>query len=888
MAQRKRDRLLKHACLAMAALLVTSSSPMAFSEEPETGRALGEGWHIRSSQETRATGAEISQPGFDVSGWQPTSVPSTVLAALVRNGVYEDPYFGRNLEQIPRELFASPWWYRTDFTLAEPSPSHVGLVFEGINYSADVWLNGRKIADRKEIVGAFRIFELDISKWAVPGRNVLALEVVPPKPGDFTIGFVDWNPTPPDRNMGLWRGVKLRSTGAVSLRDTFVTTRVDLETLSRATLTISATLTNHGGEAAAGRVTAEIDGVAFDEPFELAPLEEKQIRLSPGDHPELVLDKPRLWWPNQLGEPHLYSMTLRATVGEAVSDQTSLRFGVREVSDYLNEQGHRGYKVNGQPVLIRGGGWVDDLLLDDDARKLEDQIRYARHMNLNTIRLEGFWGRDQRLYELADEYGLLIMAGWSCQWEWEEYLGKPVDEEFGGITTPEEMQLVSRSLADQVRWLRNHPSIFVWVLGSDMLPRPELERKYRDELSSIDTTRPLLAACKLRTSDVSGSTAVKMEGPYDYVTPNYWYVDKKHGGAFGFNTETGPGPQPPPIESIRRMIPEPHLWPIDEMWHYHCGRNEFNTLDRYHNALDKRYGPSSGVEEFARKAQLANYEAMRAMFEAFAANRPSATGVIQWMLNSAWPEMYWQLYDYYLMPNGAFYGARTAAEPLNILYNYGDRSVYVTNDTLSEVQNVTAEVRLLDLGSKERFSRKLTVDLAPGRPQRLLELPETEDLTPVYFLDLKLRAADDGIVGRNFYWLSTKPDVLDEEGTEWFYTPNKSFADFTALGELPPVALQVRGSLGTTPGEPSFEVELQNPTDALAFFVELRLVDPATGHSILPVLWDDNYVSLLPGETRSIRARFPGTTAEQLERARLEYSGWNVKHAALILEVKVP
>jgi exo-1,4-beta-D-glucosaminidase len=244
--------------------------------------------------------------------------------------------------------------------------------------------------------------------------------------------------------------------------------------------------------------------------------------------------------------------------------------------------------------------------------------------------------------------------------------------------------------------------------------------------------------------------------------------------------------------------------------------------------------------------------------------------------------MYWQLYDYYLMPNGAFYGARTAAEPLNILYNYGDRGVYATNDTLSAARNVTAEVRLLDLGSKERFSRTLTVDLVPGQPRRLLELPEAEDLTPVYFLDLKLRAADEAVLARNFYWLSRKPDVLDEEGTEWFYTPNRSFADFTALGELPPVALEARASLATTPpGEPSFEVKLHNPTDELAFFVELKLVDPATGHSILPVLWDDNYVSLLPGETRSIRAGLPGAASEQLERARLEYAGWNVKQAAL-------
>jgi exo-1,4-beta-D-glucosaminidase len=751
MIEKTRERIITPVCLLTAALSLGAPGRPAFPGELETSRPLRDGWHIRSAQETRASGAEISRAAFDVSGWQPTSVPSTVLAALVRNGVYEDPYFGRNLERIPREPFASPWWYRTEFTLAEPSPSHVGLVLEGINYSADVWLNGHRMADREETIGAFRMFELDVTKWVVTGTNALAVEVFPPKPGDFTIGFVDWNPKPPDRNMGLWRGVTLRRTGPVSLRDPFVTTKLDLDTLDRAEVTVTATLTNHGEETAAGHVTAEIDGAALRQPFTLAPGEERDVRLAPADHPELVLHEPRVWWPNGLGEPDLYSLRLRVSIGDGPSDETRLRFGVREVSDYVNEEGHRGYKVNGRPVLIRGGGWVDDLLLDDDEGKLENQIRYARHMNLNTIRLEGFWGRSQRLYELADEYGLLIMVGWSCQWEWEEYLGKPVDEEFGGIQTPEDMGLVARSLADQVRWLRNHPSVFVWVVGSDMLPRPELERRYRQELAGLDPTRPVLASCALRKSEVSGPTAVKMNGPYDYVTPNYWYVDTEHGGAFGFNTETGPGPQPPPLESIRRMIPEPHLWPIDEMWSYHCARNEFHTLDRYRRALDKRYGPSSGVAEFARKAQVANYEGMRAMFEAFAANRPKATGVIQWMLNSAWPEMYWQLYDYYLMPNGAFYGARTAAEPVHILYDYGDGGVYVIDDTRRAVRNVRAEVRLLDLGSKERFSRTLAVDLAPGEPRRLLELPPTTDLTPVYFLDLKLRAANGEVIARNFY-----------------------------------------------------------------------------------------------------------------------------------------
>ena len=249
---------------------------------------------------------------------------------------------------------------------------------------------------------------------------------------------------------------------------------------------------------------------------------------------------------------------------------------------------------------------------------------------------------------------------------------KACDEKYGGILTPEEIDLMSQSWQDQVIWLRNHPSIFLWMLASDKLPHPDLERKYHATFAQYDPTRPFLASAGGAGSEdvtgapatesiISGPTGVKMLGPYAYTPPVYWFTDTKFGGAYGFNTETGPGPQIPPLESVKKMIPEDHLWPIDDYWNFHCGRNEFVRLDRYQKAIDKRFGKSNNVEEFVRKAQVINYELMRPQFEAFSAHRYNATGVIQWMLNSSWPEMYWQLFDSYLMPNGAFYGAKKSS-----------------------------------------------------------------------------------------------------------------------------------------------------------------------------------------------------------------------------------
>jgi exo-1,4-beta-D-glucosaminidase len=266
---------------------------------------------------------------------------------------------------------------------------------------------------------------------------------------------------------------------------------------------------------------------------------------------------------------------------------------------------------------------------------------------------------------------------------------------------------------------------------------------------------------------------------------------------------------------------------------------------------------------------VANYEAIRPMFESFAVNRPLTTGLIQWMLNSAWPEMYWQLYDWYLMPNGAFYGTRAASQQLNLSFNYADETVYAVNDSQSANSGLTAVVRAFDLSAREFYSESFEINLPPAGARPLVSLADQESPTPVWFLDLRLRDTAGAEVARNFYWLSSKPDVLDYENNLWYVTPTRKFADFTALGDLPEVELAVSASANGS----EVTVLLGNPSDALAFFVELRVVD-AEGNSILPVLWSDNYVSILPGESRELTARFPAV--DDVLGATLAVKGWNV------------
>jgi len=817
--------------------------------------ALKDNWHIQSSENINADGQQLSL-AYDVKSWYQTQVPSTVLAALVKNGDYKNIYFGKNLESIPRERFQNTWWYRTEFDISNPKTFQFAtLVFEGLNYSANIWLNGRQIGSADKILGAFRQFEFDVSDLLAEGKNYLAVEVVPPKPGDFTIGFVDWNPTPPDRSMGIWREVKLFLNQGVSINQPFVKTELDLDAYKAAKITITADLKNHRSEKISGEIIGKIGDVPFKQTYSLDENETRTISFTPQEYEELTINNPELWWPNNLGNPNLYELKLTAMIDGNVSDQQNIRFGIREVEDYINEQGHRGYKINGKKILIRGGGWVDNLLLADDNEKIEAQMKYVKHLNLNTIRLEGFWGSGQKLYDLADEYGILIMPGWSCQWEWEDYLGNKVDQ-FGGIITEEDMELITRSLEDQVKWLRNHPSIFVWVLASDMLPRPALEQKYRLMLDKTDPTRPALAACGLYDSEISGPTAVKMNGPYDYVTPNYWYMDKEKGGAYGFNTETGPGPQPPPLESLKKMIPGDRLWPINDYWDYHCGRNEFNTLDWYLKGYENRYWKTQTVEEFLQLAQVVNYEAMRAMFESFGVNKSEATGVVQWMLNSAWPEMFWQLYDYYLMPNGAFYGAKVGSQPVNIAYNYGDKNIYVVNDTYETTKNLTARVTVLDIDSKVVYDKKLLVDINKYESKKILDLPDFENISTTYFLSLKISGEQDKLISENFYWLSTKEDIIDFSDDTWFVTRNKSYADLSALKMMPKAKIEAEYEFTNIVDEQILTANLKNKSENIAFFIELNVYNKATDESILPVFWGNNYVSILPGEAKTIRARY--------------------------------
>jgi exo-1,4-beta-D-glucosaminidase len=843
---------------------------------------LREGWAIQSSAKVNEGGEAVSRPGFPTAGWHRATVPATVVAALVADGTFPDPHYGTNLRTFPGvsydvgtnfsnvempadSPFAVPWWYRTELTLPQEAEGKtLWLRLDGVNYRFDAWLNGKKIADAAHTAGAFRIHELDVTGIAKPGRNALAVLVSAPKPGDLAITFVDWNPMPPDKVMGLYRPVTLAATGPVALRHPQVVTKLDLPASDRAELTVKVVARNASPAPVAGTLKGRAAGVAFQKDVALAAGEEREIAVTPRDAPDLAIASPRLWWPAQYGEPVLHDLELELVANGAVSDRATARFGIREFTAELTKSGLL-YKVNGRNLLVRGAGWTSEMLLRYSKERYEQEIAYVKHLGLNAIRLEGKL-EDEPFFDATDREGLLVMPGWCCCDHWEHW----------DKWDAEDLPTAVASLRDQALRLRGRASVFTWLNGSDGPPPAKVEQAYLDVLKATGFPNPVVSSATEKKAEVSGESGMKMRGPYEWVPPLYWYTDTKLGGPHGFATEISPGPAPPPLESLKRFLPADKLWPINDAWSYHCGGGPFKTLDVFTKAMDARYGPSRSVEEYARKAQAAAYESHRAMLESFGERKYTATGVIQWMQNNAWPGMIWHLYDYDLRPGGSYFGAKKAGEPLHVQYAYDDRSVVVVNSTLQEHRGLKATARVLDLASRERFAKTAPVDVGPDGSVKVFAVPEPEGLTPTYVLALTLDDAAGRTVSRNVYWLSTRKDVLAWDKSEWYYTPVTAYADLTGLQQLPPAEVKAHARFESGRAK----VTITNPSKALAFLVHLAVRKGKGGEEVLPVLWDDNYVTLLPGETRDLEATY---APEDLGPATpvLTLDGWNVKGSGL-------
>src|SRR5271163_1101710 len=410
-------------------LLAVAAAQPSFQPAPALTLPLREGWTLQSSAKITGTGEAISASSFQVENWIPADVPTTVVAAQVKNGLLPDPFYGTNLRQYtgvsypigfnfsnvpmpPDSPYAVSWWYRNQFTLPEIfSGKNIWLNFRGINYRANIFLNGKQIASSTEVAGAWRTYEFNITSAVHAGANVLAVQVWAPTENSLAITFVDWNPSPPDKNMGLWREVYLTASGPVALRHPAVFSKVDSPTNNTAHLTVTALLKNVSGNPVKGTLKGRIENIEFAQPVELAAGESKDVAFLPAQYPQLNLNNPRLWWPVQMGTPNLYELTLSFEANGDISDSSRTRFGIREITSAVVQQSpdrfKRLFKINGKNILIRGAGWTPDMMLRQTPERLTDEFRYVRDMGLNTVRLEGKLETGE-FFEMADQQGILV------------------------------------------------------------------------------------------------------------------------------------------------------------------------------------------------------------------------------------------------------------------------------------------------------------------------------------------------------------------------------------------------------------------------------------------------------------------------------------------------
>jgi len=876
---------------ALAALTTLAASSLACAASPVAPtRIEGDGvtaiahWQIQSSAKAQQGGAEVSTAGYAMDDWYPVSGRATVMAGLLENGTYQNVFYSDNLRAVEEpdssgNTFLVPWWYRTEFTLGKGrADARTLLRINGIIASADVWLNGNLIAAEAAVAGAYPVHELDVTRWVHAGSNILALRVHPADPRmSLSIGWVDWNPTPPDNNMGPWRGVDIVRTGPVEIRFPQVTSTLSLPDLARAALTVKLEARNLDASAHDATITGAVAGVTLRRVIHLAPGETQIVAFSPRSDAGLELRHPQVWWPVGMGEHPLYRLQMEAAVDGVISDRASATFGIRSVSSELTRDGYRRFIINGRPVLIRGAGWAPDMFLRDDPKRMEAEFSYVMNLGLNTIRSEGKL-ENAAFYDLADRNGIMVLPGWECCDKWESWAktgGEPWDAA--------DEQLAAASMASEARLLRNHPSVIGFLIGSDNAPPAALARMYVDTLHAADWSLPIVAAASDQAAAETGPSGMKMDGPYAWVPPAYWYADKL-GGAFGFDSEVSAGASIPLLDDLTRMLSPQDLealWKYPHVRQYHASAawSTFAKIESFDTALAKRYGPPKSLEDYVAKAQLENYDNVRAQFEAFNARMDAArpaTGVIYWMLNNAWPSLHWHLYDYFLNPAGAYFGARMANEPVHIQYSYDTRAIMLVNHTLASERGLQATIRVRNLDGSVPYERHLAnIDLAGNSAREVAKLPALADLSSAYFIELELDSGNGKRISRNVYWLSTQTDELDFPHSNWYLTPVTRYADLSSLQSLPASASEVRATMRREGSEDITTVTLTVPASArtVALFQHVLIRRSAGGEPLLPILWSDNDVTLWPGESLTLTARFAvaGEAAPVVE-----VSGWNV------------
>lgn len=844
-------------------------------------------WLMKKANEVTTMRAEdIAGSSLDTRDWLPATVPGTVLTSLVKNGVYPDPYFGTNnkksrglipdLADIGSDHYT--YWFRTEFTLpADYQGKQLWLQTDGINYRAEVWLNGTLVSTRK---GMFLQDVSNITDIARIGeKNVLAILVHPvdrpgntqQKPwgaaGEFRNGGdgqIGWNTTQlmtvgwdftfddgiRDRNTGIWRPITIKATGEVMLRHPFARTQLRHPDYDQADITASVELYNPSTDNRETEYTitgtiAPVGTTAYDTPFtktvRIGRSQHQEVTFTPEDFPQLRIDHPQLWWPKNKGRQPLYTLRFTVSRNGHPCDSTETRFGIREVKTTRDTpDSSKLFIVNGCRLFIRGTNWLPEAMLRTDDRRMDIEMRLTAQSGVNLLRL---WGggiaESDRFYELCDSLGLLV---------WQEFWMT------GDTRHPQDEGTYLQNVESTVKRIRNHPSVAFYVASNES---SEVSGT-RELLQRIDGTRPYQMQ-----SECDG---VHDGSPYKQVNPMQHYentASDRGSRVDGFNPEYG-APTLPLVENLRRMMPAEDLWPIrKETWDYLDG-NGFHLMTTRYKELVENYGPSASIESFAKKAQLLGAMNAKSIWEVWNYNRLDSgdrfcSGLLFWYHNNSNPQVCARLWDWYLEPTASLYHTMHSLEPLHPQFDYLKNTVSVSNDLPRSFQGYTLEASIYTLDSRVAATKKVRVDIpAEATACDVLMLQFPDDLTPVHFIYLVLKDEQGNTVTDNFYWRST----ARYEGRDTNTGPCAS--GFETLSEMPRARVKATRRNGS--------VTLRNTSRQIAFFLQLYAesdTTPAEGGNA--TFFSDNFVTLLPGQQKTIT--FETTAAKPVP---LRLSGWNI------------
>lgn len=850
----------------------------------EPAQLLRHNWLVKSSALVNNDGKDLSSNSTSLKDWHETSLPATALTALVRNGVYPNPYIGKNNMRIPdanddfnvendllkyshikgENPWKSPYWYVNSFVVNEDAKGkRVWLNFNEINYRAELWLNGKLLADSSEMVGMERQFRFDVTNLIkTEGKNHLAVAVfpvdIPGEPGipplepfgdpgvnmgDGMIGKNytkwdalgwDWQPAVRDRDLGITEDVFLSFTDEVELQDVYITSDPHLPEGDYADMVISGNLVNHSSIVKEGKLSGSVingaDSITFEVPFVLNGGESKYIKLDRNEINQLRIKNPSLWMPVGYGDPHLYNVKLRTETMDGDISEVEQNHGIREIESRV--EGSRIFTINGQDIFLKGGNWVMDMTLNWTASRYEEEILLSKNANLNILRVWGPTGVPPKaFFNAADKHGILIWQDFLNDY-WGTFQNTPGYQ-------PEKVlfETISKGI---VKRYRNHPALFMWCGGNEGVnPREDL--LVNEVLANYDNRS---GRFYLRTSNGHG---LHGGGPYHSIRPEEFFTHPK---LHGYSSEIGASGVPV-IESVRRFIPQLgedknlERYPADGTWAYHDAANfpgqdlrKFTALD---NIVRKDYGgpetiDQDGVQYYFAKAQLQNYAAYQAAIGAIGIQMwDNSTGMLLWKSNSSWPSLVWQLYDWYQQAHAGYYAAKKAFAPVNVQMNRATGEVFVVNAQNLPIGDVVVSVDIYDVSLNQIGAsvKEIYVPSATSVNTGVV-VPETEELA---FLKLSIRDSDENWLADNIYWIHSEND-------------------FTKLSALPyPKVKTGLKELGNDSGK--YEVSLENEGHSIALLVQMKLVDSRSGHEILPALWSDNFVTLLPNEKGVYQVELP-------------------------------